>query len=96
LLQELLQTLLSVLVLADLGVLSFLGLEQNEVLSIKSLDHFFSVLLILSGGRVNVLTYIRGVLMNNELTNLLIDLSPDILFLLWLWGIVVNLLSQMV
>ena len=88
--------MLSILLLAYFSVFSFLSFEKNEILAIESLDHFFSVLLILSGGRVNVLTYIRGVLMNNELTNLLIDLSPDILFLLWLWGIVVNLLSEMV
>jgi len=39
-----------ILLLAYFSVFSFLSFEKNEILAIKSLDHFFSVLLILSGG----------------------------------------------
>lgn len=34
--------------------------------------------------------------MNNQLTNLLVNLSPDILFLFWLRGIIISFLREMV
>jgi hypothetical protein len=50
--------------------------------------------LVISGDSINILNHIRGMLMEDEFANLLINLRAEILFLSSFWRVVISLLSQ--